>query len=63
MMTLTLDDRPTCPCEDPTSGTRTAAGVVYTTLVDQHVVPSEGIEDRIPDLPPWDNFPPVRHLG
>jgi hypothetical protein len=33
----------TCPYEDPTRGTGTAAWVAYTTLVDQHMVPSEEI--------------------
>jgi hypothetical protein len=33
------------------------------TLVDQHMVPSKGSEDRMPDLFPWGSLPHVRHLG
>jgi hypothetical protein len=54
---------PTCPYEDPTLGTRAAAEVAHTTLVDQHMVPSKGSEDRMPDLFPWGSLPHVRHLG
>jgi hypothetical protein len=57
------DIAPTCPYEDPTLGTGAAAEVAYTTLVDQHIVPSEGTEDRMPDLFPWGSLLPVRHLG
>jgi hypothetical protein len=60
----TLEDiAPTCPCEDPTPGTIAIAGVVYTALVDQHMVPSELMEDRMPDLLLWDGLLPVRHMG
>jgi hypothetical protein len=54
---------PTCPCEDPTTGTGTAAEVAYTTLVDQHMIPLEGMEDRMLNLLPWVELPPVRHMG
>jgi hypothetical protein len=53
---------PTCLCEDPTPGTATAAGVAYKALVDQHMVPLERMEDRMPDLLPWDGLLLVRHL-
>jgi hypothetical protein len=33
------------------------------TLVRQHMVPSEGIADRILDLPPWENLLHARCLG
>jgi hypothetical protein len=37
----TLEDiAPTCLYKDPTLGTGVAAEVAYTTLVDQHMVPS-----------------------
>jgi hypothetical protein len=32
-------------------------------LVDQHMVPLEGMEDRMLNLLPWDGLPPMRHLG
>jgi hypothetical protein len=65
------DIAPTCPYEDPTLDTGTAIEVAYTTLVDQHMVPSEGIENmqhlghlnRMLDSPPWDNLSLVRQLG
>jgi hypothetical protein len=61
----------TCPHEDPTWDTGTAAMEAYTTLVDQHMVPPEGLENmqhldllnRMLDLPPWDNLPLARYLG
>jgi hypothetical protein len=53
---------PTCPCEDPTLGTAAAVGVLYKALVDQHMVSLERMEDRMPDLLPWDGLLPVRHL-
>jgi hypothetical protein len=31
-------------------------------LVDQHTVPYEGMENRMPDLLPQDGLPSVRHL-
>jgi hypothetical protein len=63
-MTPGLEDiAPTCPCEDPTPGTAAIAGVAYKALVDQHMVPLEIMEDRMPDLFPWDGLLPVRHLG
>jgi hypothetical protein len=36
--------------------------VAYIALVDQHTVPSKGMEDRTPDLPPYDGLLSVRHL-
>jgi hypothetical protein len=57
------DIAPTWPYEDPTPGTGAAAEMVYTTMVDQHMVPLEGTEDRMPDSLPWDGLQPVRHLG
>jgi hypothetical protein len=57
------DISPTCPCEDPTLGTIVATAVAYTALIDQHIVPSEGMDDRMPDLLPWEGLLPVRHLG
>jgi hypothetical protein len=61
----------TCPYEDPTWVTGTAARVAYTTLVDQHMVPLEEIENmqhmdlsnRMPDSPPRDYSPLTRYLG
>jgi hypothetical protein len=32
------------------------------TLVDQHMVPSEGTKDRISNLLSWDGLSPMRHL-
>jgi hypothetical protein len=64
MVVSTSEDiSPTCPCEDPTLGTIVAIAVAYTALVDQHIVPSEGMDDRMPDLLPWEGLLPVRHLG
>jgi hypothetical protein len=57
------DIAPTCPCEDPTPGTRAATEVACRALADQHMVPLEGMEDRMPDLLLWDDLPPLRHLG
>jgi hypothetical protein len=57
------DIAPTCPCEDPIPGIVATTRVTYTTLVDQHMVPSEKMEDRTPDLLPWDGLRPVRYLG
>jgi hypothetical protein len=37
--------------------------VAFTTLVDQHTVPSEETEDRTLDLLLCDDLLPVRHLG
>jgi hypothetical protein len=59
----TEDIAPTCPCEDPTPGIGTVVEAAYATLVDQHMVPLEGIEDRMLDLLPWDGLPPVGHPG
>jgi hypothetical protein len=56
------DIAPTCPCEDPTLGTATAAGVAYAALVDQHMVPLERTEDRMSVLLSWDCLLPARHL-
>jgi hypothetical protein len=53
----TLEDTPTCPCEDPTLGTGTAVGAAYIALV-----PLDEMEDRTSGLPPWDNSPLVRSL-
>jgi hypothetical protein len=57
------DIAPTYPYEDPTPGNVAAAGVAYTTLVDQHMVASEGMEDIMMDLLLWDGLLPLRHLG
>jgi hypothetical protein len=57
------DIAPTCPCEDPTLGTAAAAGVAYKALVDQHMVPLERMEDRMPDLLLGGGLLPMRHLG
>jgi hypothetical protein len=57
------DIAPTYPHEDPTPGTRATAKVQYMALVDQHMVPSEGAEDRMSNLLLWDGLPPVRQLG
>jgi hypothetical protein len=32
-------------------------------LVDQHMVPLEGMKNRMSGLLPWDGLLPVRHLG
>jgi hypothetical protein len=32
-------------------------------LVDQHTVPSDGMENRTSVVLPWDGLSPVRHLG
>jgi hypothetical protein len=50
------DIAPTYPYEDPTSGNVAAAGVAYTTLVDHHMVASEGMEDIMMDLLLWDGL-------
>jgi hypothetical protein len=54
---------PTCPCEDTTPGTRAVTEMACRALTDQHMVPLEGMEDRMPNLLLWDDLPPVRHLG
>jgi hypothetical protein len=64
MVALASEDiAPTCLCKDPTSGIVATAGVAYTALVDQHMMPLEGMEDRMSDLLPWDGLLPMRHLG
>jgi hypothetical protein len=61
---LALEDiAPTYPYEDPTLSTEAAAEVVYMALVDQHMVPLEGAEDRMPNLLSWNGLPSVRHLA
>jgi hypothetical protein len=57
------DIAPTCPYEDPTSGTEATTEVACRALADQQTVPLEGMEDKIPDLLLWDDLLPVRHLG
>jgi hypothetical protein len=37
--------------------------VAYAALVNQHMVPMERRDDRMPDLLPWDGLLPMRHLG
>jgi hypothetical protein len=63
VVSLSEDIAPTCPCEDPTQGTVAIARVAYMALVDQHMVPSEGMVNRTLGLLPWDGLLPVRHLG
>jgi hypothetical protein len=63
MVASTLEDIAcTCPCKDPIPDTKATAEVAYTTLVDQQMVPLERMEDTTPDLLPWDDLPPMRHL-
>jgi hypothetical protein len=57
------DIAPTCPHKDPMLGNGAAVEVAHTTLADQHMVPLEGMDDRMSDLLPWDGLLPVRHLG
>jgi hypothetical protein len=46
-----------------TMGTVATAGVAYTALVDQHMVPLGGMKGRMPNLLPWDDLLLVRHFG
>jgi hypothetical protein len=64
MVALASEDiAPTCPYEDPIPGNGAATEVAYTGLADQHMVPLEGMDDKMPDLLPWDGLLPVRHLA
>jgi hypothetical protein len=63
MVASALEDiAPTYPYKDPILGTGATGEVAYTTLVDQHMVSLEGMEDRKTDLLLRDGLLLVRHL-